>query len=198
MAEVLVATVIVGMMMVAALDAIGMIVRTRRINADRLTGPELARDLMAEIMALPYTDPQTPGSSIGLDASESAATRAAFDDIDDYDGWSSADAETKNGASRTGYTGWEHDVTVTWAERVAGVAWTFGDTELKRITVTVTSPTGEVTQLVSLRSKQGALEQSLPLAGTAVEWVGVELRAGDSARSQYEAAPLANLTTDAY
>jgi hypothetical protein len=197
MVEVLVATAIVGAMIVASLDAVGMIIRTRRVNADRLTGPGLARDLMAEIMAMPYTDPQTPGISIGLDAGESGVTRAAFDDIDDYHGWSTADPESKAGVARTGYADWTHDVTVTWADRTTGAADTSADTQLKRITVTVTSPTDEVTQLVALRSKYGALEQSLPITGLVVGWAGVELRAGDSPRAQFDAVPLVNLAADA-
>ena len=194
--EIMIATVIVGMMIVAALDAIGMVARTQRINSDRLTGPGLARDLLAEIMALPYTDPQNPGGAIGVDAGESSGTRATFDDLDDYHGWSSANAVARDGSSRTGYTGWAHAVTVTWAERVSATAWPHYDTNLKRITVTVTSPAGVVTQLVALRAKQGAIEQTLPMAATAVSWTGVELRTGASSRSQHAATPLANLTTD--
>ena len=47
-------------------------------------------------------------------------------------------------------------------------------------------------QLVALRFKEGALEQGLPVANVGVAWVGVELRAGTSTRSQFAAAPLIN------
>jgi MSHA pilin protein MshD len=196
MAEVVVSTAIVGVMIVAALDAAGMVARTQRLNADRLTGPGLARDLFAEIMSLPYVDPQTGSSTIGVDTGESSASRSTFDDVDDYHGWSSTNAVAKNGTTRSGYTGWAQAVTVTWAERISGTAWSSYDTNLKRITVTVTSPTGVVTQQIGLRSRYGPLERSLPLAGTAVNWVGIELRAGTSTRSQFLAAPVVNLSTD--
>jgi MSHA pilin protein MshD len=196
MTEVVVSTAIVGVMIVAALDAAGMVARTQRLNADRLTGPGLARDLLAEIMSLPYVDPQTASSSIGVDTGESSSSRATFDDVDDYHNWSSTNAVAREGTSLSGYSGWSHAVTVTWTNREDGTAWSSNDTNLKRITVTVTSPAGVVTQLVGLRSRYGSLERSLPVAGTAVSWIGVELRAGASARSQFVAAPLVNLCTD--
>jgi MSHA pilin protein MshD len=196
MAEVVVSTAIVGVMIVAALEAAGMVARTQRLNADRLTGPGLARDLLAEIMALPYVDPQTGSSTIGVDTGETSGVRSTFDDVDDYHGWSSSNAVAKNGTTRSGYAGWSQAVTVTWASRIDATAWSSYDTNLKRITVTVTSPAGVVTQLVGLRSRYGPLERSLPVAGTAVNWIGVELRAGASSRSQFLAAPLVNLSTD--
>lgn len=194
--EILVATVIVGMLMVASLDAIGMVARTQRVNSDRLTGPGLARDLLAEILTLPYTDPQNPGGAIGVDAGESSGTRSTFDDVDDYDGWTSSNGVARNGTTRSGYTGWSQAVTVTWAERGTATPWSMYDTNLKRVTVTVTSPAGVVTQLIGLHALQGALEQTLPVAGTAVGWVGAELRTGSSTRSQFAAAPLNNNATD--
>ena len=197
MTEVVVATVIVGMMIVAALNAAGMVFKTQRLNADKLTGPGLAQDLMAEVMAMPYIEPQVPSGSIGLDAGESAANRSTFDDVDDYHNLSSADARSKDGTARTGYTGWSQTATVAYADPATGVASGSTDTGLKRITVTVTSPTGVATQLVGLRFKEGGLEQSLPVAGVAVSWVGVELRVGTSTRSQFAAAPLANNSPDA-
>ncbi len=196
MAEVVVATLIVGVMVVAALNGLGMIVKTQRLNADRLTGPGLARDLMAEIMSMPYADPQTPGAALGLDAGESNASRTTYDDIDDYHGLSSADTKAKDGTSRSGFTGWSQAVTVTWAERIGGTAWGAYDTELKRITVTAVSPAGVTSQLIALRSKSGALEQSTPLAMATSSWLGVELRVGTSTRSQFMAAPLTNLAPD--
>src|SRR5829696_2414889 len=92
MAEVVIATAIVGVMTVAALESTGMVYRTRRINANRLTGPGLAQELLAEVLAMPYEDPENPGGAIGLDAGESSSTRATFDDVDDYNVWTSSQA----------------------------------------------------------------------------------------------------------
>lgn len=196
MTEVVVSTAIVGVMIVAALEAAGMVARTQRLNADRLTGPGLARDLLAEIMSLPYVDPQTGSPAIGVDSGESAASRSTFDDVDDYHNWTASNALARSGQARAGYTGWSLAVTVAWANLADATPSLPSDTNLKRITVTVTSPAGVATQLVGLRSRYGPLEQALPLAGTAVNWIGVELRSGASPRAQYLAAPLTNLSTD--
>jgi hypothetical protein len=194
--EVIASTAIVGVMIVAALNAAWMVTRTQRLNADRLTGPGLARDLLAEIMSMPYEDPQNPGGANGVDSGETSGTRSTYDDVDDYHGWSSSNGVTRAGTARTGYTGWSHSVTVTWAERVSGTTFTTYDTNLKRITVTVTSPTSTVTQLVGLRSRYGALEQTLPIIAAPVGWLGLELRTGTGTQSWYSAAPLANLTSE--
>jgi prepilin-type N-terminal cleavage/methylation domain-containing protein len=194
--EVVASTAIVGVMIVAALNSAWMVARTQRLNADRLTGPGLARDLLAEIMSMPYEDPQNPGGANGVDSGESSGTRSTFDDVDDYNGWSSSNGVSRAGTARTGYTGWSHAVTVTWAERATGTAYLVSDTNLKRITVTVTSPTATVTQLVGLRSRYGALEQTLPIAAAPVGWLGLELRTGSGTQSWYSAAPLVNLTSE--
>ena len=196
MVEILLASAIVGYMIVASLDAAAMVARTQRFNAGRLTGPGLARELMAEIMSLPYDDPQNPGAAIGVNAGESASNRSTFDDVDDYNGWSSANAVARNGTARSGYTGWSHTVTVTWAERITATAWTSYDTGLKRITVTVTSPTGVATQLMALRSWSGPLEQTLPIAADTVGWTGIELRTGSGARSEFAAGAVVNHAYD--
>jgi MSHA pilin protein MshD len=194
MVEVVVATAIVGMMLVAALEGAGMVARSKRLVADQLTGPDLANDLMAEILTLPYVDPNTGSATIGPDSGESS--RANFDDVDDYHNWTSANAVARDGSARSGYTGWSQAVAVAWVSW-SDLSTSGSDTNLKRITVTVTSPTGEATQVVALRARYGALERDLPIATTAVRWSGVELRAGASTRSQFGATSLSNLATDA-
>jgi MSHA pilin protein MshD len=194
MAEVVVATAIVGVMIVGALEGAGMVARSKRLVADRLTGPGLAHDLMAEILTLPYVDPNTGSTAIGPDAGESS--RVNFDDVDDYHNWTSVNAVARDGSARSGYTGWSQTVAVAWASRT-DTTTSGSDTNLKRITVTVTSPTGEATQVVALRARYGALERDLPIATTAVRWSGIELRAGASTRAQFGATSLTNLATDA-
>jgi MSHA pilin protein MshD len=196
MAEIVVSTAIIGVMIVAALDAVGMAARTRRLNADRLAGEALAQELMAEVMSMPYTDPESPGGAIGFDSGESSANRSTFDDVDDYHNYSATSVQSRSGDVYSGYTNWGQQVTVTYADRTTAAA-SGSDTGLKRITVTVTSPTFETTQLIALRSNSGALEQTLPLAGTAVSCLGAKLRTGSSARSQYVAFPTLNHAPDA-
>jgi hypothetical protein len=195
-AEVLICTFLVGVMTVAALNAIGMVFRTRRMNSDRLTGPGLAQDLVAEILSMSYEDPQNPGGAIGVNVGESAANRTTFDDIDDYNGWTSTNGVGRDASARSGYTGWGHGVAVVWINPTT-LAVSASETGLKRITVTVTSSGGVARSLVALRSNLGAVEQTRPISATAVTWLGAELRAGSSTRSQYAGAPTTNHVQDA-
>ena len=55
--------------------------------ADKLDAPGLAHQLMGEILAMPYEDPEDPNQGIGLETGETNTTRADFDDLDDYDNW---------------------------------------------------------------------------------------------------------------
>jgi hypothetical protein len=60
-----------------------------------MAASRLARDLLEEISARPFQDPdQTP--VFGKEAGE--ATRAAFDDCDDYNGYAEAQGQARNGA----------------------------------------------------------------------------------------------------
>jgi len=197
MVEVLACALIVGLMIVAALNSVGIAFRTRKLNAERLIGPGMAQELMAEILAMPYSDPDETTNSIGLDSGESSATRATFDDVDDYHNYSSAGARSKDGTLQTGLTGWSHQATVNWANRTTLAGGASSDTGLKRVTVTVTSPAGRQTQITALRSRFGALEQPLPIPRQAVTWIGAELTVGSSARPARAAAPLTNHAADA-
>lgn len=175
--EVAVSTVIVGVMLVAALETLGAVLRSQRLNAARLTGPGLAHEIMGEILSLPYEDPENPGGSIGTDSGESSSDRTAFDDVDDYDNWSENGPEGKDGAGYSDYTGWERDVQVDWVNSTT-LAVAGSDTGLKRITVTVTDPDGVETQISALRSQLSSLEQSPAVDMTAVTWLGTELQLG--------------------
>jgi hypothetical protein len=194
--EVMISTALVGILVVAALDSVAMSFRTRRLNADRLAGPTLAQNLMTEILSMPYTDPQNPGGANGINVGETAGNRSTFDDVDDYHGWNNANAVNRDASVRTGYTGWTHSVAVVWVNPTT-LATSASDTGVKRISVTVMSPSFVARSLVALKSRNGVLEQTRPMAAPVVSWVGVELRAGASSRSQFAGAPTPNHVPDA-
>lgn len=195
--EIVVATMITGAMLVAALDAVGAVFMTHKRNAERLTGPSLAHELMAEIMSMSYKDPTANGSSIGTDAGESSSNRADFDDVDDYDGLNSLGLRGKSGAARAGFTGWRTQVDVQWVEVATGLNWILGDTGLKRITATITAPSGEITKLTAYRFKEGMLEQAPAVDTSAVTWVGAELQLGTESKPARMGTNLTNHTSDA-
>jgi hypothetical protein len=184
MAEIVVSTAIVGVMTVAALESVNMVYRTRRENANRLTGPGLAQELMAEVLAMPYEDPQNPGGAIGIDAGESSSARSTFDDVDDYNVWTSSDTKLRDGSTAAGYSSWQQQVRVAFAGLANPSSNSGSDTGLKRITVTVTSPQNVATTLVALRARRGSLEQPQGVTDDAVTWLGVTLKVGNGTKPE--------------
>jgi hypothetical protein len=193
--EVLMAIAITGLLLVAALQLVGMVYRNRTAMVERLTGPGLARELMAEIMSMPFDDPDGAGI-LGIDLSELLANRSTFDDVDDYNGYNAANAENKQRVALSGYTGWRQQAAVAWVTLADPTATAGSDTGVKRITVTITSPSGSQTQLVAYRSRYGALEQNQPIVNTVISQLDAELRTGASARSERSAVAVTNPALD--
>jgi len=194
--EVVMATMIVGVMLVASLDTVGAVYRTQKINATRLTGPGLAQELMGEILSMPYEDPEEPGNTIGRDSGESGGNRLDFDDVDDYHGWSSTNAEAKDGVALAGYSDWQRQVAVKWADPVNENGMMPMKLDLKSITVTVTDPSGVQTTISALRYKNGVLEQSPAIDTTAITWIGAELRLGNNPQPARAGTHLSNHAVD--
>src|SRR3954452_16140107 len=87
--EVVASTMIVGLMAVAALNALGAATKSSNSIGNRAVAAGLADELMSEIMMQPYSDPD--GAAIfGNESGESTSPRSAFDDVDDYNGWNAS------------------------------------------------------------------------------------------------------------
>jgi len=109
--EVVVATMIVGLMTVAALNALGAATRSSESIGNRAVALGLANELMAEILQAAYSDP-TGATSIGPDGAESAGPRSAFNDVDDYDGWNQSPPQYRDGTVMPDRNDWRHRVAV--------------------------------------------------------------------------------------
>lgn len=182
--EVTISTLIVGCLIVAALQSVGNMSRTWTVTNQLVDGQSLAHDLMREILAQRYSDPSySSPSTWGAESGE--ANRAAFDDIDDYDDWTETPPRNAAGTALTGYTGWTRAVIVkkrsTWdySARSDGSS----DTGLRSITVTATSPTGKTTTVAVYRTDDGGTHQSLSANTTTVSWVGCHLKLGTNTPS---------------
>jgi hypothetical protein len=197
MVEVLFACAIVSGMVVASLDAAGMVFRARRLNADGTTGPALAQELLEEAMAMPYEDPQAPGGAIGPETGETGSNRAAFDDVDDYHNWNSANADTISGVAIAGFTGWRRQVSVTRVQLANPAQSSASDVGLKRVIVTVTSPDGSIYTATGLRARYGAMEQKAGATISPVVWLGAELKVGDATVIERRAARPSNHAAEA-
>lgn len=163
--EVVVSIGILGGLMAAVLNAVGAAAVSRSRTIERLQGAALGESMMAEILACNYTDTTPPGGLVNVNVTilgvtvtlttpGGTATRATFDAIDDYNGWTATPPIARDGSVIPGYTGWMQSVVV---ERVALLApngaAAGSDTGLKRITVVITRNGREISRTVALRSR---------------------------------------------
>ena len=137
--------------MVAALNTVGAAKLGSRKTISRTSGALLAQALMSEILIQNYAEPvDTP--VFGRESSESAGDRAAYDDVDDYDGWSSSPPEYKDGTEIPYLEGWAREVAVAWVNASDLLSPSGSETNIKLITVTVTYNDVEVASLTAVRT----------------------------------------------
>ncbi len=135
--ETMVSAALLGLVVVAACRVLAGTARGLFVTETILQGSQLADELLAEILAQPYEDPEEPGG-FGLETGESNASRATFDDVDDYDGWSSKPPRRKDGKFLNAYPQFRRSVVVEQvsdADLQTVVA--AGSSSFKRITVQV-------------------------------------------------------------
>ena len=149
--EAAVSTVIVGLLVVAALGTVGATRRSVQQMGDYKRGALLAQQLMAEILQQSYEDPTEP-VVLGLELSEVGLTRLAFDDVDDYHNWSASPPQNKDGTVIPDLTGWRHSVVVERVSPTNLSQTAISESGVKRITVTVSVNDVEVASLVALRT----------------------------------------------
>ena len=181
--EAMVSMAVLAIMLVGSLNLLGASARLRRSQVHDATGMMLAQELISEIVQLPYDDPEAPAQALGPELSESGPARSAFDDADDYAGWTASPPVTRAGAPKPGGSGWRRSVQVTHASS-ADLSTAGYDTGLKRITVTVTSPTGHSTVLTALRARVGLHERPAENKNASV-WLGIEIVEGSPHGARY-------------
>jgi len=176
--EAAISVILVATLLVGAVSVMGSVARAREFQGAQCRRVALAQALMAEVCQAHYVDPDVAGN-FGTEFGEWGGTRSDFDDVDDYAGWSASPPQTKGGTDLTVYTGWTRQVAVHYVLSASPDTPDADDHGLKRITVTVTDDQGKQTQLVSLRSANGAFELAPEASATVVTWVGVELQIGE-------------------
>lgn len=181
LAEVIVSTLLVGLLMTGALVSVGASARSASTAADARDAAALARQLLDEIAALPYEDANQT-ASYGLESGETAApgARTHCDDLDDYINWIDSPPKDRGGAAIPGFTGWQrtadvvkvHDV--DYSQRSDGSS----DKGYRLVTVTVISPTGKTATLRVYRTKDAGSLQAQGVGQSLVTWVGASLQSG--------------------
>ncbi|MCC7351871.1 MAG: prepilin-type N-terminal cleavage/methylation domain-containing protein [Phycisphaerales bacterium] len=108
----------------------------------------LGRQLMEEITALPFADPDTGQAKLGPNEMQ----RSGYDDVGDYNNYSdsSDDLTTAGGepAAMTDTGAYQRDVKVEFRSQPQGPA--DSDGKLALITVTITAPSGRTLKLSRL------------------------------------------------
>ena len=151
MAETLVSILIVGGLVVAAMNTAGAAMMGHKKIGDRGRGTLLAQDLLGEILLQAYEEPvDTP--TFGRESSESGGDRKDYDDVDDYDGWIASPPQLKDGTVLSDLADWKRSVSVVWVSATALSSVSGTETGVKRITVTVLRNGLTVAKLVAIRA----------------------------------------------
>lgn len=137
--EAAISTVVVGVMMAAALTSVAKTGLFRRISGEQQTACLLAEQLMSEILAKSYWDPAaTSPTSIGASSAElSTGNRSLYDDVDDFNGWVACPPESADGTDLAIGNTWYRRVQVSfvhWSALNTPVSTDYG---LKRIWIEV-------------------------------------------------------------
>ena len=138
--------------MVAALESLGAYIRGQAHVADESRAWLLAQDLMSEILDTHYQEPDD-APLFGPEAGESAGDRAAFDDVDDFHGWTCSPPEYRDGTAMSNLSLWRRDVTVEQISAGDLATPVAGDQGLRRITVEVRHDGKLLVTMVTLRAK---------------------------------------------
>lgn len=149
--ETTVAVVLVGGVYLVALNLVGASQVTQSRFADQQTGTELAEELLAEAMLLPYESAITP-NTLGPTSSEAGNPRNTWNDFDDYDGWSSNPPFDAAGNTRVGLGRFTRSAAVVWVDPTDPKTTSATRTAAKRMVVTVSVGGKPVATLTGYRS----------------------------------------------
>jgi len=148
----MVATVVVGLLFAVAIHTVGSARLGQYKTARSSTGCFLAQQLMSEILNQAYEDPDVV-PVLGPEAGEVVVTsRANFDDVDDYHGWSSSPPRQRDGTQMSEFSDWTRSVVVEYVKDTDLTASASGDEGIKRIIVTVKHKNVPVAELTALRT----------------------------------------------
>ena len=189
--EAVLSVAIVGVLCVSSVAVFGTIGRTRFSQSESRLGTLLAQQLMTEIMQEPF---QQAGPTPGF-GPRSGQTRATFDAVDCYDGYTAGPPASGAGTALTDYAGWTQASKVVFVAPASPDTATAATTTLKRITVTLTSPMGRSYALVGWRSKFGPYEATPSAVTTYVTGVTVSVQSAMPTKSVQTGAHPLNVIT---
>lgn len=150
MAETIVSTLLVGMVLVGTIQVVGPTVRSGTVMADKVIASNLARELSDEIATKYFKS--TVEDDLDFIGTESGGSRRYFDDIDDYHGMSNTPPELSDESKLASLVGWTRTVKVSHADLNNPSVDSGTYTGLKRVTVTVQKDGVKLAEVVTLHS----------------------------------------------
>lgn len=168
MVEVVVSTAIVGLMLTAAIAAVGASVMRRADTADRSMASYLGRSLMDEMDRKPYEaggaadggslsvsvtvvgELETPGAGDGGSGSDG---RAGYSTLDSYSGLVDAPPTRADGTKIDGGSGFSRTVDIAIVDANNPALMSASDTGVKLVTVTVKKRGETLAVMKTLRTR---------------------------------------------
>ncbi len=150
MAETIVSTLLVGMVLVGTIQIVGPTVRSGTVMADKVVASNLARELSDEIATKYFKS--TIDDDLDFIGTESGGSRKYYDDIDDYHGMSNTPPELSDESKLSNLVGWTRTVKVSHADLNSPGVDSGTYTGLKRVTVTVQKDGVKLAEVVTLHS----------------------------------------------
>lgn len=151
MIEVVLSFIVVSIMLLGALEAVAASRRTVAIAERSATARFLADELLAQVFAKSYSDPNET-AILGIELTEVAGGKASMDDLDDFDGWRESPPRDATGGKLAGYDGWSREVSVEWVAPDSPNSVKSSETGARRITVIAKFNGAEYGRAVAIRT----------------------------------------------
>jgi prepilin-type N-terminal cleavage/methylation domain-containing protein len=164
--EAMICTVLVGIILVAAISTVGATKRAQKSAADRAAANLLAADLLAEVASKAYSEPSGSGA-LGVDSGETPSSRSGLDDVDDFAAYDESPPTDRAGNTIPGFEKWSRFVRVEYVSAASPEQVAVGETGAKRITVTVTSNGTVLSTRTTIRTAAADQQRTVTTPGGA-------------------------------
>ena len=159
-AEVVVSTIIVGVLMVSSFNTIAASRRSQFAESNEVSALSIAEAMLSEIMQLPMREP-TCDCGFGIDSGETG-NRSNLDDVDDYNGLVDSPPTSRTGVALAGFTAFSRQVTIEMVQSANWDATTATYAGVYRITVRVLRSGTEICRVVGYRTSGSAGSTVVP------------------------------------
>ncbi|MCH7504929.1 prepilin-type N-terminal cleavage/methylation domain-containing protein [PVC group bacterium] len=154
--ELILVIIILGVALVGLMDQFSLVITRTAKPVSTYVALNLAQGLLAEVLSKDFEDTGLPAGSFGREAGELlAGPRNLFDDVDDYDDWTSQPPQDRQGLVLSDFTQYTRNVIVANVlSDDLDSDTTDGSTDYKKIQVQVLWLSDEEVVLSGLKIKK--------------------------------------------